>query len=52
MKRTSLTEPMASDGSNSSRKENVPPEVMICIVSCTAFFICFFLNFPPISSFF
>ena len=25
---------MASDGSNSSRKENVPPEVMICIVSC------------------
>ncbi len=26
---------LASDGSNSSRKENVPPEVMICIVSCT-----------------
>lgn len=24
---------MSSDGSNSSRKENVPPEVMICIVS-------------------
>lgn len=24
-----------SDGSNSSRKENVPPEVMICIVRCS-----------------
>ena len=24
---------MSSDGSNSSRKENVPPELMICIVS-------------------
>ena len=22
---------MSSDGSNSSRKENVPPELMICI---------------------
>ena len=26
-------ETMSSDGSNSSRKENVPPELMICIVS-------------------
>ena len=25
---------MNSDGSSSSRKENVPPELMICIVSC------------------
>lgn len=31
-KKTSLSE-FSSDGSNSSRKENVPPEVMICIVS-------------------
>ncbi len=33
-KKTSTSEVvMSSDGSNSSRKENVPPEVMICIVS-------------------
>ena len=30
-----LGETMSSDGSNSSRKENVPPELMICIVSIT-----------------
>ena len=28
-----VSETMSSDGSNSSRKENVPPELMICIVS-------------------
>ena len=33
-KKASMTE-FSSDGSNSSRKENVPPEVMICIVSST-----------------
>ena len=32
-KKNSVTETMSSDGSNSSRKENVPPELMICIVS-------------------
>jgi hypothetical protein len=32
-KKNSLVSEMSSDGSNSSRKENVPPEVMICIVS-------------------
>jgi len=31
-KKNSLVSEM-SDGSNSSRKENVPPELMICIVS-------------------
>ena len=31
-KKNSVTETMSSDGSNSSRKENVPPELMICIV--------------------
>jgi len=30
-KKNSVTETMSSDGSNSSRKENVPPELMICI---------------------
>ena len=32
-KKNSIVTEMSSDGSNSSRKENVPPEVMICIVS-------------------
>ena len=32
-KNSFMSEPMGSDGSNSSRKENVPPELMICIVS-------------------
>ena len=32
-KKNSIVSEMSSDGSNSSRKENVPPEVMICIVS-------------------
>ena len=32
-KKSSVSEIMSSDGSNSSRKENVPPELMICIVS-------------------
>ena len=32
-KKNSVVSEMSSDGSNSSRKENVPPEVMICIVS-------------------
>jgi hypothetical protein len=31
---------MNSDGSSSSRKENVPPELMICIVSSTAHIFC------------
>ncbi len=38
LKRTSMSgeQCLASDGSNSSRKENVPPEVMICIsIRCT-----------------
>merc|ERR1719242_2060091 len=30
-KNSFMSEPMGSDGSNSSRKENVPPELMICI---------------------
>jgi len=30
-KKNSVVSEMSSDGSNSSRKENVPPEVMICI---------------------
>ncbi len=49
MKRTSLSgqehNPLASDGSSSSRKENVPPEVMICIVSCTPRFFTSFHYF-------
>lgn len=32
-KNSAVSEFMSSDGSNSSRKENVPPELMICIVS-------------------
>ncbi len=32
-KNSVVSETFSSDGSNSSRKENVPPEVMICIVS-------------------
>jgi len=34
-KKNSIVSEMSSDGSNSSRKENVPPDVMICIVSST-----------------
>merc|ERR1712141_529097 len=30
-KNSNVSETMSSDGSNSSRKENVPPELMICI---------------------
>ncbi len=32
-KKNSLASEISSDASSSSRKENVPPEVMICIVS-------------------
>ena len=42
---------MSSDGSNSSRKENVPPELMICIDMNTGKFFNYFDIFFPIFHF-